>query len=64
MSNQSDGLIPVSEAAKRKECTRQTIYNALDRGDIVGMTFTTVRLVVVNKMFEEWEAKNVGRRAS
>ena len=60
----SDALIPVSEAAQRKGCTRQTIYNALERGDLTGRIFNTMRLVVVNEAFEAWSVKDVGRRVS
>ena len=57
-------LIPVTEAAQRKDCTRQTIYNALNRGDLKGRTFGTMRLVVVNEAFERWRVKATGRRMS
>jgi hypothetical protein len=57
-------LIPVTEAASLKDCTRQTIYNALNRGELTERTFGNIRLVVVNEAFEDWRVKDVGRRVS
>lgn len=58
--------IPVSEAARRKECSRQTIYNALERGDLNEVTFpgSSTRLVAVDGRFRGWKPAETGRRVA
>ena len=58
-------LIPCSEAARRKGCSTQTIYNALSRGDLleVGFEGSRTRMVAVDHRFEKWTPQETGRRA-
>jgi len=56
--------IPVSEAARRKECSTQTIYNALERGDLNEVNFpgSSTRLVAIDDTFRAWGPAETGRR--
>jgi len=57
--------IPVSEAARRKGCSTQTIYNALERGELNAVNFpASARLVAVDEAFREWQPKETGRRVA
>ena len=47
--------ISTQEAADRKGCTMPTIRNALATGKIEGEQVGKVRIVLVNRAFEEWE---------
>jgi hypothetical protein len=57
-------VIPCSEAARRKDCSTQTIYNAIDRNELTEADFegSRSRLVVVNEQFDRWHPKETGRR--
>jgi hypothetical protein len=63
-------LLPPSEAAREKDCSRQTIYNALDRGDLNGLSFKPpgrvrrTRLVKVDAAFQAWHPKETGGRVA
>jgi len=65
-ANTTDSPLPVSEAARRKGCSTQTIYNALERGDLneVGFPGSSTRLVAVDEAFESWAPAETGRRAA
>lgn len=58
-------LIPCSEAARRKDCSTQTIYNALDADLLNEVTFegSQSRLVAVDEAFADWSPVETGRRA-
>ena len=55
-------VIPAPEAARRKDCSRQTIYNALDRDDLTEVSFEKSRLVVMDEKWDEWAPAMRGRR--
>lgn len=57
-------VIPCSEAARRKDCSTQTIYNALDSGTLTEVNFegSRSRMVAVNDEFQEWTPAETGRR--
>jgi hypothetical protein len=55
-------VIPAPEAARRKDCSRQTIYNALDRGDLTEVSFQDSRLVLVDEKWEDWTPAMRGGR--
>jgi hypothetical protein len=57
-------VIPCSEAARRKDCSTQTIYNALDTGTLTEVNFegSRSRMVAVDDDFEAWEPVDTGRR--
>lgn len=59
-------VIPCSEAARRKDCSTQTIYNALDRGQLNEVQFegSRTRMVAVDAAFEAWTPLETGRRAA
>jgi hypothetical protein len=65
MPDDTNPTIPASEAARRKECSTQTIYNALGRGDLNEVNFpgSRTRLVAVDETFRAWEPAETGRRA-
>jgi hypothetical protein len=44
-------VITADEAARRRGCTRQAIYNALDRGDLAEVKMVAQRLVAVDDAF-------------
>lgn len=53
----SENFISVRQAAEIKDCSRQTIYNALDRGDLNGFHAGGFRLVRRDGAFEAWKVK-------
>jgi hypothetical protein len=62
----TDHLLTVGTAAEKKGCSRQTIYNALDRGDLTegSLRNSNMRLVVKDEAWEEWEPTDTGRRVN
>ena len=56
------GVLAVSVAAREKGCTDQTIYNALDRGDLNGIRTGKHRLVVRDEVYETWSVMETGGR--
>jgi hypothetical protein len=56
-------VIPAPEAARRKDCSRQTIYNALSRGDLSEISYGSTRLVLLDEKWKEWMPANRGGRA-
>lgn len=50
----SDNFLSVRQAAEIKGCSRQTIYNALNRGDLNGTRVGTYRVVLQDAAFECW----------
>ena len=55
-------VITADEAARRRGCTRQAIYNALDRGDLAEVKMGAQRLVAVDDAFAEYQVKETGGR--
>lgn len=56
-------VIPATEAAREKGCTAQSIYNALDRGDLTGIRMGAHRLVVRDKKYAAYQVRETGGRA-
>jgi len=50
-------ILTLPSAAEKKGCTEQTIYNALDRGDLTegNPAGSDLRLVVRDENWEDWE---------
>ena len=61
-SVQEPNVITADEAARRRGCTRQAIYNALDRGDLTEVKMGAQRLVAVNDAFAEYQVRETGGR--
>ena len=57
-------VLPVPAAAEEKGCTRQTIYNALDRGELTETRIGNTRLVLLDAQWKVWTPKDTGRRMS
>ena len=57
-------VVTVAVAAAEKSCIPQTIYNALDRGDLNGTRVGNTRLVFRDETFEAWQPKLTGVRAA
>lgn len=55
-------LVSVTEASKIKATTRQTIYSAIERGDIDGTEISGRTVVVCNKRWQEWQPQMIGGR--
>lgn len=52
-----DDILSVPAAAEEKGCSRQTIYNALDRGALNELRTGKTRLVVRDETYERWEVE-------
>lgn len=62
-SNVSEpNVLPVTEVARRKGCTPQAIYNAVDRGDLNGIRFGNNRMVVRDEKLDAFEIQETGGR--
>ena len=55
-------VIPATEAAREKGCSVQTVYNALDRGDLNGVRLGSHRLVMRDRKYSEFRVKETGGR--
>ena len=55
-------VIPAAEAARRKGCTTQAIYNAVARGALTGVRVGTSRLVALNAKWEAYAVQETGGR--
>ncbi len=56
-------LLPPSEVARLKGCTRQGVYAAMKRGKLNTYATGSRRLVIVDDTFHAWQPKNTGGRA-
>lgn len=54
--------IPAGEAARLKGCTRQAIYNAVERGALTGVRVGTSRLVALDAKWEAYAVQETGGR--
>ena len=61
-SSTQPNVLPVTEAARDKDCTPQAIYNAIDRGDLNGLRMGNHRLVVRDATYRSFEIKETGGR--
>ena len=52
-------FISTAEAAKRKMCAPQSIWNAIQRGEINAHRIGRSYAVTVDKSFEDWEPDRV-----
>jgi predicted DNA-binding protein YlxM (UPF0122 family) len=57
-------VLSVPAAADEKSCSRQTIYNALDRGALNELRTGKTRLVIRDEAYEEWEVEAKYREKS
>ena len=48
-------FVSTAEAAKRKECSPQSIWNAIQRGEINAHRIGRSYAVTVDKEFEDWQ---------
>ena len=55
-------VLTVAETARQKGCTRQAVYNALDRGDLTEVKMGAQRLVAWDDAFRRYEVKETGGR--
>lgn len=55
-------VTPVAEAARAKGCTRQTVYNAIERGDLNGVRVGGSRLVMLDEKFDAYQVQETGGR--
>jgi excisionase family DNA binding protein len=63
MSNTVEpNVLPASEAARRKGCTAQTIYNAIERGNLNAIRMGGNRLVVKDDKYAAYEVQETGGR--
>jgi excisionase family DNA binding protein len=54
----------VSEAAEKKNCGRNTIYRAVERGELNTAEVGKQRMILLDEHFEAFTPKNVGARAA
>ena len=59
----TDDLISYSDAAQRIECSRATLYRAVDDGRLNDLEVGGRRLLVKDEAWEKFEPNVVGRRA-
>ncbi|PAP78018.1 helix-turn-helix domain-containing protein [Rubrivirga marina] len=57
-------LITTTEAARRKGCSRQTIVDAIGRGEIEGSKVGPVWVVSDDTALAAWEVREIGGRLS
>lgn len=50
-------VLSVPVAAEEKDCSRQTIYNALDRGALNGLRTGNTRLVIRDEAYQAFQVK-------
>lgn len=55
-------VILASEAARRKGCTAQAIYNAIDRGDLNAVRMGRYRMVALDEKYEAYRVQETGGR--
>jgi len=57
-------VLTVATAAEKKGVTQQTIYNALDRGELTEANppESRFRFVVKDEDWEDWERSKMGRK--
>lgn len=55
-------VISAADAAREKGCSTQTIYNALDRGDLNGVRMGALRLVLLDDAYGTFQVKETGAR--
>ncbi len=55
-------VIPATEAARKKRCSIQSIYNALDRGDLSEIRMGSHRLVARDPKYQRFVVKETGGR--
>lgn len=55
-------VIPAAEAARRKGCTTQAIYNAVERGALNGLRVGTSRLVALDAKWDAYAVLETGGR--
>lgn len=48
-------IISVKDAANSKGCSRQTIWNAIKKGDIDGTQIGRSYVIEANQKFEKWQ---------
>ena len=57
-----DAFIPVAEAARRKNCTRVTVHNAVKRGDLRFRRYGRDVSIRADETFEKWQPKETWNR--
>lgn len=49
--------ISAADAARKKSCTRPTVYKAIDQGKLDTETVAGRRVIIVNQRFNDWTPK-------
>lgn len=62
MKEIEEKVIPVTEAAEEKDCSRQTIHNAVDRGDLNEVRAGHYVLIVRDEKYEAFQVQETGGR--
>ena len=62
LSAMQPNVTTISEAAQRKNCGRNTIYRAIDRGALNTAEVGKQPVVLLDEAFEAFEPQNVGFR--
>ena len=52
----------VSQAAREKRCTRQAIYNAIERGDLNTVSVGQLTLIAKDEKYESYQVQRTGGR--
>ncbi len=57
-------VLPASVAAREKGCTTQTIYNAVERGDLHEVRMGRHRLIIRDASYRKYQVQETGRRVN
>lgn len=55
-------VLPAAEAARRKGCTTQAVYNAIERGDLTGVRVGRHRMVARDEKYDAYRVQETGGR--
>ena len=55
-------VITIGEAAKEKRCTRQALYNAIERGDLNTVMLGRYQVIARDEKYEAYEVQETGGR--
>ena len=56
-------ILTVPQAAQEKGCTRQAIYNALNRGHLTPVAMGTFTAIAKDEKYSDYAVKHTGGRA-
>lgn len=55
-------VITITQLAREKKCSRQAIYNAIERGDLNAARLGTQTVIVKDAKYEAYQIKETGGR--